>query len=129
MFYTIPREFSLDDPSREQCRCRINRCISKVSIFVSENRMFGIDIQPHLLEISNMEGRGCKFGRFDQSIKYVFSGTMVHSTAESMMDICQKMLIGVADDGKVTDFLSFRLNGGAVESSYFIRRSKFAARF
>lgn len=75
-----------------------------------------------------MEGRGCRLGRFDHSIKYVFSGTMVHSTAESMMDICQKMLIGVADDGKVTDFLSLRLNGGAVESSYFIRRS-FAPRF
>ena len=47
-----------------------------------------------------------------------------------MMDICQKMLIGVADDGKVTDSVSLTVllvmsvvNGGAVEGSYFIRQS------
>lgn len=37
-------------------------------------------------------------------MKHVFSGTLVHSTAESRMDISQKRIIGVDDDGKVTDF-------------------------
>ena len=33
----------------------------------------------------------------------MFSGTLVHSTVENMMDICKKRIIGVDDDGKVTD--------------------------
>ena len=50
-----------------------------------------------------------KVVRCSTSIKHVFSGTLVHSTSESMMDICQKRIIGVDDDGKVTvsvDFLT-----------------------
>ena len=32
----------------------------------------------------------------------MFSGTLVHSTSENMMDVCQNKIIGVDDDGKVT---------------------------
>jgi len=39
----------------------------------------------------------------ESSIKHVFSGTLVHSTAENMMDVCQNKIVGVDDDGKVTE--------------------------
>lgn len=39
----------------------------------------------------------------ESSIKHVFSGTLVHSTVENMMDICQNKIVGVDDDGKVTE--------------------------
>ena len=35
-------------------------------------------------------------------MKHVFSGTLVHSTKENMMEICKKRLIGVDSNGKVT---------------------------
>ena len=41
------------------------------------------------------------------SIPIVFSGTLVHSTRENMMDICQKRIIGIDNDGKVTDSFCF----------------------
>ena len=44
-----------------------------------------------------------KATRCKSSIKQVFSGTLVHSTAENMMDVCQNKIIGVDDDGKVTE--------------------------
>lgn len=39
----------------------------------------------------------------ESSIKHVFSGTLVHSTADSMMDVCQNRIIGVDNNGKVTE--------------------------
>ena len=48
-----------------------------------------------------------KCTRNESCIRHVFSGTLVHSTSESMMDICQKRVIGVDDDGKVTDLSYF----------------------
>ena len=44
-----------------------------------------------------------KTTRCESSIKHVFSGTLVHSTAENMMDVCQSKIVGVDDDGKVTE--------------------------
>ena len=38
------------------------------------------------------------------SIKHVISGTLVHSTATSRMEICPKRIIGVDHDGKVNYF-------------------------
>lgn len=61
-------------------------------------------------------------------MKHVFSGTLVHSTAESRMDISQKRIIGVDDDGKVTDFFHLGVSikhevqpakAGSHISSYF----------
>ena len=48
-----------------------------------------------------------KTTRCESSIKHVFSGTLVHSTAENMMDICQNKIIGVDDEGKVTEAVRF----------------------
>ena len=44
-----------------------------------------------------------KTTRCESSIKHVFSGTLVHSTAENMMDVCPNKIVGVDDDGKVTE--------------------------
>ena len=57
----------------------------------------------------NMEEmeRRPKTTRYDSNIKHVFSGTLVHSTAENMMNVCQNTIIGVADDGKVTESVHF----------------------
>ena len=44
-----------------------------------------------------------KTTRCESSIQHVFSGTLVHSTEKNMMDICQKRIIGVDDDGKVSE--------------------------
>ena len=44
-----------------------------------------------------------KTTRCESSIKHVFSGTLVNSTAENMMAICQNKIIGVDDEGKVTE--------------------------
>lgn len=42
-----------------------------------------------------------KTGQYDSTIRYVFSGTLVHSTTDCKMSICQERLIGVDDDGKI----------------------------
>ena len=47
-------------------------------------------------------------------MKHVFSGTLVHSTKENMMDICKKRLIGVDSNGKVTVSL-FCLNWSKIK--------------
>ena len=44
-----------------------------------------------------------KTAQDESSIKHVFSGTLVHSTADSMMDVCQNRIIGVDNNGKVTE--------------------------
>lgn len=44
-----------------------------------------------------------KTAQEELSIKHVFSGTLVHSTADSMMDVCQNRIIGVDNNGKVTE--------------------------
>ena len=35
-------------------------------------------------------------------MRYVFCGTLVHSTSETMMDVCHDGIMGVDNDGKVT---------------------------
>ena len=50
----------------------------------------------------------------------VFSGTLVHSTKENMMEICKKRLIGVDNKGKVTVSL-FRLEFYVCEIAQLVK--------
>ena len=53
-------------------------------------------------------------------MKHVFSGTLVHSTKENMMEICKKRLIGVDSKGKVTVSL-FRLEFCVCEIAQWVK--------
>ena len=48
----------------------------------------------------------------------MFSGTLVHSSREIMMDICQKRIIGVDNDGKVIDSFVSNVNVSTVKPPF-----------